>query len=194
MKEMFDSFYLFLTNCLSNAGVWAPVFASLLIVFESILPILPLFVFITINFVSFGIIWGFIISWICTVLGCMLAYFLVKKYFRTLIIKKIHNINLLTKCMNYIENMSITNIMLILAIPFTPAFMMNIAAGLVNMDFKKFVISIFFSKIFLVYFWGFVGTSLLDSLKNPSSLVTVFIMLVVAYFISIVIKKIFKLT
>lgn len=193
MKEMFDSFYLFLTNCLSNAGVWAPVFASLLIVFESILPILPLFVFITINFVSFGIIWGFIISWICTVLGCMLAYFLVKKYFRTLIIKKIHNINLLTKCMNYIENMSITNIMLILAIPFTPAFMMNIAAGLVNMDFKKFVISIFFSKIFLVYFWGFVGTSLLDSLKNPSSLVTVFIMLVVAYFISIVIKKIFKL-
>ncbi len=194
MKEMFDSFYLFLTNCLSNAGVWAPVFASLLIVFESILPILPLFVFITINFVSFGIIWGFIISWICTVLGCILAYFLVKKYFRTLIIKKIHNINLLTKCMNYIENMSITNIMLILAIPFTPAFMMNIAAGLVNMNFKKFVISIFFSKIFLVYFWGFVGTSLLDSLKNPSSLVTVFIMLVVAYFISIVIKKIFKLT
>lgn len=194
MKEIFNAFYVFLVNGLNDAGAYAPLLASFLIILESVLPILPLFVFITINFISFGTFLGFIISWLCTVLGCILSYYLVKKYFRTFIVEKIKNINLLTKCMHYVENMSISQIIIILAIPFTPAFMMNIAAGLANMNFKKFFLSIFFSKIFLVYFWGFVGTGLIDSLHNPNSLITVFLMLIIAYLISFLIKKIFKLS
>ena len=94
--------------------------------------------------------------------------------------------------MHYIENMSLTKITVILAIPFTPAFMMNIAAGLVNMNFKKFLIAILISKIFLVYFWGFVGTSLVESFQNPSSLITVVVMMLLAYGMSLIIKKVFK--
>lgn len=94
--------------------------------------------------------------------------------------------------MHYIENMSLTKITVILAIPFTPAFMMNIAAGLVNMNFKKFFIAILVSKIFLVYFWGFVGTSLVESFQNPSSLITVVVMMLLAYGMSLIIKKVFK--
>ena len=127
--------------------------ASFLIILESVLPILPLFVFITINFISFGTFLGFIISWLCTVLGCIISYYLVKKFLRNFVVKKIKNIDLLTRCMNYIENLSLTKITVILSIPFTPAFMMNIAAGLVNMNFKKFFIAILISKVFLVYFW-----------------------------------------
>ena len=94
--------------------------------------------------------------------------------------------------MHYIENMSLTKITVILAIPFTPAFMMNIAAGLVNMNFKKFFIAILISKIFLIYFWGFVGTSLVESFQNPSSLITVVVMMLLAYGMSLIIKKVFK--
>ena len=71
--------------------------------------------------------------------------------------------------------------------------MMNIAAGLVNMNFKKFFIAILISKIFLVYFWGFVGTSLVESFQNPTSLITVVVMMVIAYVMSLVIKKVFKI-
>ena len=95
--------------------------------------------------------------------------------------------------MHYIENLSLTQVMIILAIPFTPAFMMNIAAGLVNMDTKKFAIAILVGKIFLVYFWGVVGTGLLESLHNPRSIITVVIMVLIAYILSIVIKKVFKI-
>ena len=192
MGEVFSNFYNFIMNTIDAMGVYGPLLGSLFIVLESIIPPLPLFVFITINFLAFGYVMGFIISWLCTIIGCVISYFLVKKLLRNFVVKKIKNVDLLNRCMHYIENMSLTKITVILAIPFTPAFMMNIAAGLVNMNFKKFFIAILVSKIFLVYFWGFVGTSLVESFQNPSSLITVVVMMLLAYGMSLIIKKVFK--
>ena len=149
MGEVFSNFYNFIMNTIDAMGVYGPLLGSLFIVLESIIPPLPLFVFITINFLAFGYVMGFIISWVCTIIGCVISYFLVKKLLRNFVVKKIKNVDLLNRCMHYIENMSLTKITVILAIPFTPAFMMNIAAGLVNMNFKKFFIAILISKIFL---------------------------------------------
>ena len=150
MGEVFSSFYNFIMDTIDNMGVYGPLLGSLFIVLESIIPPLPLFVFITINFIAFGYVLGFIISWVCTIIGCIISYYLVKKFLRNFVVKKIKNIDLLTRCMNYIENLSLTKITVILSIPFTPAFMMNIAAGLVNMNFKKFFIAILISKVFLL--------------------------------------------
>ena len=193
MGEVFSSFYNFIMDTIDNMGVYGPLLGSLFIVLESIIPPLPLFVFITINFIAFGYVLGFIISWVCTIIGCIISYYLVKKFLRNFVVKKIKYIDLLTRCMNYIENLSLTKITVILSIPFTPAFMMNIAAGLVNMNFKKFFIAILISKVFLVYFWGFIGTSLVESFQHPESLITVVIMMLIAYGISLVIKKVFKI-
>lgn len=193
MSELFNSFYIFIMNTIDALGVYGPLLGSLFIILESIIPPLPLFVFITINFVAFGKVLGFIISWICTCIGCILSYYLVKKLFRNWVVNKIKDVNLLAKCMNYVENLSLTQVTMILSIPFTPAFMVNIAAGLCNMNFKKFLTAILISKIFLVYFWGIVGTGLLESFHNPTSLITVVVMIVIAYILSIVIKKVFKI-
>ena len=193
MSELFNSFYIFIMNTIDALGVYGPLLGSLFIILESIIPPLPLFVFITINFVAFGKVLGFIISWICTCIGCILSYYFVKKLFRNWVVNKIKDVNLLTKCMNYVENLSLTQVTMILSIPFTPAFMVNIAAGLCNMNFKKFLTAILISKIFLVYFWGVVGTGLLESFHNPTSLITVVVMIVIAYILSIVIKKVFKI-
>lgn len=193
MSELFNSFYIFIMNTIDALGVYGPLLGSLFIILESIIPPLPLFVFITINFVAFGKVLGFIISWICTCIGCILSYYLVKKLFRNWVVNKIKDVNLLTKCMNSVENLSLTQVTMILSIPFTPAFMVNIAAGLCNMNFKKFLTAILISKIFLVYFWGIVGTGLLESFHNPTSLITVVVMIVIAYILSIVIKKVFKI-
>ncbi len=89
--------------------------------------------------------------------------------------------------------MDITNLILVIAIPFTPAFLINIAAGLAKMDKKKFIISLLIGKIFMVYFWGFIGVSLIESLKNPLILIKVVILLIFAYILSIITKKILKI-
>ena len=152
MKEVLSNIYNFMIHFIYSLGFLGAFLGSILIICESILPFLPLFVFITLNFQVFGSFLGFIISWICTILGCLLSYYLIKKYFRHKVINKIRNVDLLNKCLHYMENLSLGQITVILAIPFTPAFMMNIAAALANIPLKKFLISLIISKMFLVYF------------------------------------------
>ena len=89
--------------------------------------------------------------------------------------------------------MDITNLILVIAIPFTPAFLINIASAIANIDKKKFIISILIGKIFMVYFWGFIGVSLIESLKNPLIIIRVVILLIFAYILSIIAKKILKI-
>ena len=49
MSELFNSFYIFIMNTIDALGVYGPLLGSLFIILESIIPPLPLFVFITIQ-------------------------------------------------------------------------------------------------------------------------------------------------
>lgn len=190
---MIENLADFLEAFLLSLGAFAPILACLLIIIESILPVLPLCVFITINFYFFGKIVGFIISWIFTCIGCFLSYTLVRNGIKTIALDTAQKSGLLQKTTKLIKNMDMTNLILVIAIPFTPAFLINIAAGLAKMDKKKFIISIFIGKIFMVYFWGFIGVSLIESLKNPLIVIRVVILLLFAYILSVIAKKILKI-
>ncbi len=193
MQEAFVNLYDTIMNFIASIGIYGPLLGSLLIVLESMIPILPLFVFITLNTLAFGKILGFLISWVCTVLGCTISYFLVRKLGFNFVQKHVKDSSIIKKFLNYFKNLSISQIVVILAIPFTPAFMMNIAAGLANLSFKKYLVCLLISKIFLVFFWSEVGTGLVESFKHPQNLIIVVIMVLAAYILSLIIKKVFKL-
>ena len=53
-------------------------FGFFVIILESIIPILPLALFIAVNMLVFGNIVGFLMSWIATILGCSLSFFIFK--------------------------------------------------------------------------------------------------------------------
>ena len=71
--------------------------------------------------------------------------------------------------------------------------MVNIAAGLVKMDFKKYLIGLIIGKISLVYFWGFVGTSFVNSFKNPIVLVKIAVLLLLSYIVTVLVNKVLKI-
>lgn len=190
MKEIFLIAYEFIINSVSSSSMWGPVLACFLIIIESIIPVLPLFVFITVIFLAYGSVLGFIISWICTCLGCLLSYSLVK-YFTTKFIKPEND--KLKKLVKIINKISYSELVMLIAIPFTPAFLVNIAAGISKMNTKKFMSAIMIGKISLVLFWGFIGTSLVDSLKDPVILIKIIILVVGAYIISKIFSKKMKL-
>ena len=66
---------------IENAGSVGALIGCMFILVESIFPILPLMVFITINFLVFGNIIGFFMSWFFTIIGCIISYFIFKKGF-----------------------------------------------------------------------------------------------------------------
>ncbi len=182
---------LMITTFLENIGILAPIIASILMVIESIIPILPLALFITINFYYLGPLHGFIYSWILTCLGCFISFMIfrnkVKFWFDNKYIKK--NEGKLIKWMLVVNNLKFEQLVLLIAIPFTPAFLINIVAGVSSMSKKKFVVAILIGKIFLVYFWGFVGTSMIESFKNPTKLLQIIVLSLAAFIISKLINK-----
>ena len=193
MNNLLDLLSEYIDTFLTNIGIFGPIIGSLLIVVESILPVLPLFVFITLNFLKFGPIFGFVISWLCTVLGCYLSFLMFRNGIQSKFEDKLRCKPGVDKVMNSIDKMKFESIVSLLAIPFTPAFAVNIAAGLSKMDKIKYLYALLLGKIFLVFFWGYVGTSLVESIKHPLALVKIFVIILVAYIASKIFSKKFNM-
>ncbi len=182
---------VFITNLLNSLGILGPLFGCLLIMVESMIPILPLSVFITLNFYTFGNILGFIISYIFTVIGCIISFSIfrskLKNKFDKFLNKKDHK--QMKRIIKVFNKIKLENLVIFIALPFTPAFLINIAAGLSNMNKRKFLLAICIGKLFLVYFWGYIGITLIDSLTHPEYLIRICIIILVAYFFSKLINK-----
>jgi uncharacterized membrane protein YdjX (TVP38/TMEM64 family) len=180
-----------LQEMVSNNNIFISLFFGVfIIVLESIIPILPLALFIAINMIVFGNILGFIISWIATVLGCSLSFFIFRKGLSKKLYKNIDNKPRTKKLMNIVSNISFSKLVIIMAIPFTPAFSVNIGAGMSKMSYKKFLLAAIIAKISIVYFWGFIGTTFVESITDIAVLIKLVFLIVVAFILSkIVINK-----
>ena len=152
---------IWLTNFLMSIGIMGYILSCFCILIESIIPILPLSVFITLLFYKFGTLLGFIISYTFTILGCILSYKIFNSKLRNKLETYIDNNNkkILNKLLKRIKRIKFNNLCLLIALPFTPAFLINIAAGLANIEKKKYIYSLLIGKIFLVITSLFLSSS-----------------------------------
>lgn len=188
MEQYITEIIEYLTNLMNSFGILS---GFLLIILESIIPILPLSVFIAINVISFGSVFGFIVSWIATVMGCMISFFVCRKL-KEKFDKRYRSDEKVNKFKRYLGKISYSNLVLLIAMPFTPAFAVNIGAGLSDIDYKKYFSALMIGKIPMVYFWGFIGKSFLESISDPYTIMQVVAMLILAYLASKVINKFIK--
>lgn len=186
MEANIESIIKTITDIMRFSG---PLSGFLIIILESIIPILPLGAFIALNTIVFGPFYGFIISWIATIVGCIMSFYAFRLGFSKTLYKNIRIDGKVYKFMDYVSTISLAQLTLLVALPFTPAFAVNIASGLSTMSFGKYIISIIIGKLSIVYFWGYIGTSLIESLKDPITLLEVAVLMSIAYVISRLIQK-----
>ena len=193
--NIFEFVNTIVENVMNDLGAFAPILACFLIVIESIFPILPLSLFITVNAYYMGYVPGFIVSYVLTCVGCYISYLFcsnkLKKHYYNMLDKSEHK--KLKRITKQIQKLKLEELTLIVAMPFTPAFLVNIAAGLVGIDKKKYIISIIIGKISLVVFWEFIGTSLIESINNPVTLIEIGLFMLVAFIISKIVSKKFRM-
>ena len=67
-----ENIYNLIMNLIGSASELGILLDCLLIVVESIIPPLPLGLFVTILFVNYGVLIGFFLSWIFTIIGCVI--------------------------------------------------------------------------------------------------------------------------
>ena len=175
-------------NFMMNYGVFFGVF---IIMLESIIPVLPLSVFITLNVASYGGFIGIVISWVATIIGCSLSFFLFRRFFRDKLYKMIKKKDMerLSNIMKQISKIKFSNLVILIAIPFSPSFLINIAAGLSKITYKKFLASLLIGKLIMVYFWGYIGKSLLESLTDIAVLIRIIGLLIIALILSKIVEN-----
>ena len=195
MEFLLDFFKNITDNAIEYMQLYGFWFGFFIIVLESILPWIPLCVFIALNIASFGKLMGFLLSLVATITGCVLSYSIFRFLIGNRIDKYINKNNneKLKKVIIGIEKIDFSNLVLLVAMPFTPAFLINIASGVTKMNFKKFLMALLIGKPIIVYFWGFIGTSLLESITDASTVILVCILLLIAFIVSKMIVKKFNI-
>lgn len=171
------------TSYITNGGI---IVGFLLVLLESFLPFLPLSVFVALIVNSFGFLEGVIISWIATSIGSFFCYWISFFIDKNFISKILKNKAIMFDNFNKI---SFTSLVLIITLPFTPSFLINVLAGFSKMPFPKFFFSVIIGKCFSIIFWGYIGKSVIDNIFNIYSLIYISIALVLAYIISKIINK-----
>lgn len=194
MEEIVRTAIIFLQDTAVHTNPLIGVFIGVgLIILESIIPILPLALFIALNTLMFGSILGFFISWGATITGCMLSFFIFRKGVSHYLYHHLRDDGNVLKFMRRITDIPLPQLVLITAMPFTPAFTVNIAGGLSQIKWQKFLIAIMIGKLPMVYFWGFIGTTFMESLGDPVVLFKIGIMLLLVYIVSKIVSKKFSI-
>lgn len=193
MEQLLQQLVSMIQNFVATNNMVLSVSVGVLaILIESIIPALPLAVFIAINIVAFGNIVGFIISWLATCAGCSISFWIFRK-FREFFQKKLRKESKILSFVNKIDTIKFSSLVLILAMPFTPAFSINIAAGISNMKYKKYLIALLISKVFIVYFWGYVGSNVLTNITDIGLMIKLLLIGLILYVLSKVVTKKFDL-
>jgi uncharacterized membrane protein YdjX (TVP38/TMEM64 family) len=117
-------------------------------------------------------------------MGCLLSYYAFKLGFSNKLYKHIKIDGKISGFLNKTNKLSFPNLVLLIAMPFTPAFAVNIAAGLSKMNTRKFVLAILIGKPFIIYFWSYVGTTLLQSVTDIYVILRILAILLIAYAVS----------
>jgi len=176
------------TNFISTGGI---LFGFFLVFLECFIPALPLSVFVALNVNAFGIFVGVLISWIATCVGSTLCYllfsFLEEKFVKKMLNKKI--IMKIKKGIDKFQTITFSQLVLIITLPFTPSFLINILSGLAGVPKEKFISALLIGKVFTVIFWGYIGKSFIESLVDLESIVYIIVALVIAYIISKIVSR-----
>ena len=190
MKEWLMDIYSNLETFILGIGYLGVLLSALITIFESIIPVIPIGIFFALNCMILGKIPGLFLSYGATIIGCMLSYILVSYFLKDRFTKFLNKRKSGQKVINFINKSNFISLTVIMAVPFAPAFLINVAAGLSdNISRKRFLLSLIIGKLFLVYFWGFIGTSLKESISDPIVLLKIGIMVVIAYIASNIINK-----
>lgn len=83
-----------LRDFIVSFGFWAPLISAALMVAQSVVLFLPAFPIFVVNAISFGVVWGMLLSWSSAVLGSLICFLIAKKLGRPGVQRVVNRIHL----------------------------------------------------------------------------------------------------
>ncbi|MEW9699358.1 TVP38/TMEM64 family protein [Paenibacillus sp. SI8] len=152
---------------------------------KSFVPPLPTLVIISVNAAVYGLWLGFLYSWIGIVSGCVTTFLLIKKlgkhrYLERWILKP-----KVQKALVWARRQAFSYVFILSLFPVGPFVVVNMAAALVGMRLRSFLIAVALGKGVMVLSVSFIGYDLRRFIEHPFQIL--YVVLFVA--LSLVITK-----
>ena len=178
----------FSTNFISTGGL---LFGFLMVFLEALIPMLPLGVFVALNTNAFGFFIGISLSYIATITGSFFVYLIFYLLEEKIVYKFLNKKRLskLRRGLYRFRHITLPQLVLITTLPFIPSFLINILGGLAKISKEKFLVALIIGKIFVVIFWGYIGSSLITGYDDINTIIYIVIALLIAYVISKIVSK-----
>lgn len=178
-----------LMNLFETYRSFGPFFAILLPLLEAFLPFLPLIVFIVANVNSFGLWFGFLLSWIGTCTGAIIVFILMRKLNKFKFIQRLKQRKTFQKLLAWVERRGFSPLFLILCFPFTPSAAINVVAGLSKISIWQFTLAVLSGKFVMVFIVSFIGQDLHALISQPLRGVVVAIVIFLLWLIGKKVEK-----
>jgi len=176
------------TELIASGGL---LVGFLLVLLEAFLPMLPLGVFVGLNINAFGFLPGVLVSWTANVFGSYIAYLFFYFISQKVLYKFLKNktIKKIDEQINKFNKIKFTNLVSIITLPFTPSCFINLLAGISKMSHEKYLSALIIGKAFMITFWGYIGKSFIESMRDIKAIIYIVLILILSYVISKIVSK-----
>lgn len=150
-----------------------PIIGISLPFIEAFLPFLPLFVFVMANSAAFGLLIGFIYSWIGASLGAIGVFLIIRKFGESKLLHKVKQNKQVIRVTSWVDRRGFGPLFLLLCFPFSPSAVINIVAGLSRINVFQFVLAVFLGKAVMIFSIAYIGSSIFEFAVKPMKTITI---------------------
>ena len=147
-----------------------------LMTIQSMFSIIPLLLLISVNVSIFGFIQGYIWSWLTSIIGAIIAFLITRYWFQTFFTKYVKD-----EFMDKIDEKGFWFVFTGRLLPFMPTNVINIAAGISSIQFKKFLYATLLGNMIFFLILSFISQQILS--VTWENLMFTSIALIIAIFI-----------
>ncbi|MCM3358905.1 MULTISPECIES: TVP38/TMEM64 family protein [unclassified Psychrobacillus] len=178
-----------LTDLTKEYRTLGPIIGILLPFLEAFLPFLPLVVFIVANVAAYGLLFGFLLSWVGSFVGAYTVFLVIRKYGRARVLGFITRHERIQKLILWVERNGFGPLFLLICFPFTPSALVNIVAGLSNIKKHTYLWTVASGKLIMIFVVSFIGSDLKALVTQPVRTAIVILIIAILWFIGKHVEK-----
>lgn len=123
--------------------------------------------FVLANSVVYGLLRGFLYSWIGSVIGAVSIFLIIrrlgdKKPFRAITKQK-----QVKRVIVWVEEHGFGPLFLLMCFPFSPSAVINVVSGLSKVSRQQFILAVLLGKSVMIFTISYVGSSIASFAQNP---------------------------
>lgn len=147
-----------------------------LMIIQNLFTIIPLILLISVNVSLFGFTYGYLWSWVCSIVGGIVAFMAVRYWFQSWFAKRLH-----PRLKEKIEKNGFLFVFLGRIFPFVPTSAVNIAAGIGSIKLSHFVYSTMIGNLLYFFVLALAALGILSIQLETASFYTLGAVAVLGY-------------